>query len=351
MPPVSGYRDERGILTDPFGEPFGEGRFFLKVSNNTADPDPFVDTDSRVLVRSIGICRNIPGELAGPFGSTASNSIANLEIELAQDFSFLVRSPVTVYGENVNATFNGNAFEIEAEDDDDDDDDEGGSYGISTAYDGDGTGNGLNATQDIYNALNSGQYDNIEGQPGLYGEEPSIGDITDDIKNSPDPDANNIFDPEFVYNFAAKVGSVADNHYVGDTQLSGGVELGDDDNPELTVVEGDLKVTGNVEGAVLLVVTGEADFRGDFEFEGLILALGSGVVHLRGDAEIEGGVYVSQVENDDGVMTFGVPTIEVSGDAEIEFSESKIRMALSLLPYKILILREIHPEMDTPLAP
>ena len=67
----------------------------------------------------------------------------------------------------------------------------------------------------------------------------------------------------------------------------------------VTVVDGDLNLSGTTNGAGILIVTGTLTFSGNFTWNGLVLVIGNGqVVHNGGgNGIINGAMYVSPIQN------------------------------------------------------
>ncbi len=76
----------------------------------------------------------------------------------------------------------------------------------------------------------------------------------------------------------------------------------------ITIVDGNLTLSGNPTGSGILVVTGTLTFSGDFTWNGLVLVIGQGqVVHNGGGNEyIQGAMYVAQTEDASGNLLSAV---------------------------------------------
>jgi hypothetical protein len=190
-----------------------------------------------------------------------------------------------------------------------------------------------------------------EGDSGPDG--PSIRDDTDLVRNSSNPDARNIFDPEYMATFIERVSAAADVVYQDGETLSGGsVVLGTEDNPQITVGLGDLALAGNGTGSGILIVKGHLEYSGAFDFNGLILVVGDGSVNISGaNKSIIGGMYLAQLlEDGNGNHTFGTPAFTLSGRTNFYFRGDSIRLAMNLLPFRKLAWREITQEMMPPVT-
>lgn len=367
-PPLAiGTRLVKGFLSAPEGDRLGSGRFFARVTDNLDEPgaaDLDQDSDATVYLRVLGVSPVGSSDVSS-YGGRIKNSVAIVEGLLRRDLSFDINSPFTVYGPDVNPSknkfFAGNSFLVDGHDHShltpaqvrqgshNHSGQTASQAAIGMIYDGAGGGDATTAVQSVYQGLSSQQYDNLVGAAGPYGLEPSLRDDTELIRNSANPDATNIFDPEFIAGFIQRVASVADLTYPGGTSLSGsGIKLGTDDAPKITYVNGDLKVSGNGSGAGILVVTGKLDYNGAFHYNGVILVVGQGEVELGGaNKSIVGGLYVAKlVEEADGRHSFGTPSFTLSGNSNFYFRSASVRMGLSLLPMKTLLWREITPEIE-----
>ncbi|MBI4447000.1 MAG: hypothetical protein HY645_13985 [Acidobacteria bacterium] len=369
LPSAIASRNVNGLLTPLTGTGLNGGRYFAKITDNDDEAplglsdDPNVDVDDTVYLRVVGVMPNAPAEAAS-YGGTIKNSIAVIEGLVRHDRSLLFKSPFTIYGvaalpaqNNPSNFFNGSAFNLDGYDH------SGMSNqtilgnhshsgltaepALSVVFDSELTGDALVSATEINTTLSESQKDRIVGEAGNFGTTPSLKDVTVEIRSNTDPDAQNIFDVNFVANFARKVGSVADARYDGNTSLSGqNIQLGTDSNPKVTVVYGDLYIGGSGSGYGLLVVTGELNCQGDFTYEGLVLALGEGLIQY-GSGTLFGAAFaVNYVEVLPGQYVFGIPKFTVAGSTDIYYKSASVRMALSLLPLKLLSWREITPEIE-----
>ncbi|MEE8586378.1 MAG: hypothetical protein V3T83_16150, partial [Acidobacteriota bacterium] len=254
--------------------------------------------------------------------------------------------------------FDGNSFFIDGFDhvgwDSDDvvrnhshDSSDPGGSAISSVYDNPGF-DANDTVNTIYNDLKPVQYDNLEGQDGMFGSSPSMDDNTDYYRNNENADLLNLFDIWFMLNFIMRATSVADLLYTGDTHLSGDeVNLGTVDEPLVTVVNGNLELTGDGTGAGLLIVTGKLDYSGSFDYKGMIMVVGEGDVEFSGaNKSVIGGLYVAKIENQGGTPSFGNPTFTLGGNSNFYYSSSMIDLANNLLPFTTISWREITPEIE-----
>lgn len=344
-PSPLGYINVPGMLTPPSGTPLGSGHFFARISDNDdGDDDDTFDSDFTVFLRVVGVHPAPIGEMYA-HGGYARNSVSIIEGMVKRDTSFDLGSPLSLAGPDINVRMNGNSFDIVGDEN---------HPGVSVFYDDEGSGDASQAAQSVYDSMKKNQKKNIVGAEGDFGPypEPSIRDDTDQIRNSSNPDARNVLNPNFLYNFTRAVSGMADSLYSGDVHLAGGgIELGTQDNPAITYVEGDLKLSGSGSGYGILVVTGSFDYRGAFDFDGLVMVVGEGEVDISGaNKDITGGMLVAKLEESGTGHEFGVPDVSISGNSGFIFDSSAISLALNLFPMKTTMWREITPDIEPPNA-
>jgi Tfp pilus assembly protein PilV len=370
LPSATGSVQLAGLLTPASGVQLGRGRYFARVSDNDdGDGNPFMDLDHIIFIRSFGVQPGPPNEIVMN-GSNLKNSVAIVEGMLKRDLSFDVSSPFTVYGPDAIPEapnmFDGNAFLIDGHDHSDQAiadilrgthnhrNDDSNSAAISAINNDPGANDAQTSVNSVADQLSDGQENNLTGGEGAFGPDgPSIRDDTDMVRNSPNPDARNIFDPEYLATFIDKVSAAADQVYEDGTTLSGNnILLGTEDNPQITVALGDFALAGNGSGSGLLIVKGLFDYSGAFDFNGLILVVGDGSVNISGaNKSIIGGMYLAQLlDNGDGTHTFGNPSFTVSGSSSFYFRGDSIKLAMNLLPFRKLAWREITQEMMPPVT-
>lgn len=338
--------------------PYGSGtvttaRYFVKVTDNNGEAtetakdsvdSPFHDGDGIIIVRSVGVAQTLR---EGTGGAIRRNSVAVVESRFKRRNTFNLDAPLVVEGSNVLPSspnmFDGNAFRIDGG---------AGNPGIAT-IDTD-AGDGISPTQAISSQLASNQHNNIRGTGGS----PSISDLTGTVGS--DPDKALLLDQNYLYNFATSVvPQFADNVYNTSQSWSGGSapDIGTYDitkpatdptqNPKVTYVNGDLSVSGNMWGAGLLVVRGRLSGSGRFEFNGLILVIGAGDVDLSGlNVGINGGMYIVNVTESGGVISFGTPRFTMAGNSNITIDSDAIAMGVGLIPPVQMGWREVNSMMD-----
>ncbi|MBI4455038.1 MAG: hypothetical protein HY644_03970 [Acidobacteria bacterium] len=347
-----------GFIGPTSGAPLGGGRYFLKLTDNkdeTETNDPYADIDHKSYLRSIGIYRTLTSDKVSP--GRVQASVAVIEVLLKRDLSFEIASPFALYGPDVNPAqnnlFDGNSFLIDGYNHNgmtrdqilggDDHPETGAVSGVGSIFNG-GDGDTVST---IEQSLAKNQENNITGAGGT----PSVGDITDTVKNG--VDSANVLDPNFVGKFISTIKNYADISYAGNTALSGNnIVLGTASEPKVTVVNGNLSLSGSGSGAGILIVTGEFDFSGSFDYEGVILVIGLGKLTLSGaNKSIIGGLYLANVTKDgSGKYSYGTPSFSLGGNSNFYYKSDSIKMGLNLLPLKILSWREVPSELDETLV-
>lgn len=122
-------------------------------------------------------------------------------------------------------------------------------------------------------------------------------------------------------------------------------------NPMIVVVNGNLKLSGTVNGYGLLVVTGDytTTAGANVIWKGLVMVVGTGNVSLSGSNSYIGNFFVAQIEQPFGnpLTSFGTVTFDASNATSgaagqgIYHNSCWIRAALLPSNYKILSFREI----------
>lgn len=337
--PVTGI-----ALTSP--NPYGPGeivtsRYFVKVTDNnghaseiSGDPEdnPFVDEDGIVVVRSLGISRTF-SEVTGAI--RRMNSVAVFEAQFKRLSTFDAGPALAVVGTNVNASFAG-AFEIS-----------GGAFpGIGTIDTDDSDASypdqAILAAAGISEAITGG------GLPI-----PSVKDISGEIR--PDRDRSQLLNPRFLWEFIqTKAPQFADVYLSGDQNWSAGSTpyLGAYDiskpwnapgqDPRITVVHGNLNITGGFSGGGLLLVTGAFSYTGTCSYNGLVLVIGTGSLFADSSGQaIQGGLILASLINTGAGIFFGIPSISVSGSSRFVSDREAVKMALGLIPVSQVSFREI----------
>jgi hypothetical protein len=325
--------------------PYGPGeivtsRYFVKVTDNNGDAseisgdssdNPFVDGDGIVTVRSVGVSKTF-------FEATGTlqrrNSVAVFEARFKRMSTFDTGPALVVLGTEVEASFEG-AFEISGN----------LSPGIGTI---DTLMSDTSYPESIVAAA--------AGARGLItgGGRPSrsIQEISGDILS--DRDKALLLDPRFLWDFIhTRAPKIADVYFDGNQSWSGDAPYAGSydstrpwnapgQDPKITVVNGDLHVTGGFTGGGLLIVTGTLSYTGPFAYIGLVLVMGAGLLAADGSGPgIEGGLLVASLDNSGGTPAFGIPIISVAGSSRLSANRDVVKMALGLVPVSQISFREI----------
>ncbi len=326
--------------------PYGPGeivtaRYFVKVTDNngeaseiSGDPsdNPFVDGDGIVIVRSIGISKTF-SESVGFVPRL--NSIAVFEARFKRLSTFDLGPALVVIGNQVISSFSG-AFLIDGNQ----------SPGIGTI---DTNAGDAYRPDQIIRAAAGGHGSIIGGeQPN-----PSIRDISGQIGSNPDQSL--LLNPQYLWDFVyVQAPKFADSFFRGDQHWSdgGAPYAGSYDvskpwnapgqDPKITVVDGNLFVTGGFSGGGLLIVTGSLYCSGPYAYNGLVLVLGAGNLVAQGTGQgINGGLLAASLMDQRGEIIFGTPAISISGYSRFLSNREAVKAAIALIPASQISFREI----------
>jgi hypothetical protein len=315
-------------------------RYFVKVTDNNGEAseiagdlndNPFVDGDGIVIVRSMGVARTV-SHVTGL--NTRRNSVAVFEARFKRLFTWNLGPALVVLGNRVNAAFSG-AYEIAG----------GLSPGIGT----------IDPVPDDAEFPDRTVRDAAEGSGNITGggqSNPSVLEISGQIAN---PDQSLLLSPRYLWNFIhSQAPKMADNFYEGSQNWKDGSApyigfydstkpLNDpDQDPQITVVNGNLQVAGSFSGGGLLIVTGDFSCSGPYAYNGLVLVIGSGTLVSSGSGKgIDGALFIANLANLDGEVVFGTPSISISGASRFTSNEDAVRMAIGLIPASQISFREI----------
>ena len=316
-------------------------RYFVKVSDNNGEAseiagdgsdNPFVDGDGIVIVRSLGVAQTIP-DITG--WTLRRNSVAVFEARFKRRETWDLGPALVLLGPQVSAEFSG-TFEISGD----------SSPGIGTID----TVSGDLIFPDLTIRAAAGAGGTITGG----GEPvPSIRDITG--LASSNMDQRLLLSPVYLWDFVHdQARQMADNWFAGSQSWLGGSapDLGIYDtskpwnapgqDPKITVVDGDLQISGDISGGGLLIVTGSLSYSGAFAFNGLVVVAGSGRLTAEGAGPgIQGCVLVANLDSAGGMIAFGSSGISIGGTSRIVSNRENVRMAISLIPASQISFREI----------
>ncbi len=365
LPSPIGTRNATGFLTPANGVSMGSGaRYFAKITDNDdGDGDLTTDVDGIILLRTLAIQRLGAGQFS-TYGGTVKNSVSIIETVIEREKTFEFNAGLTLYGPCAQpaqggSLFSGNAFNVDGYDHPDmtlGDLSGGGphshvtggdSAGINSVYDDPDDDDGEGLRDCIYDELAANQMDNIAGDSSDYGGDLSLQDGTQAVRDDPNPDATNIFDATYVTNFIDGISAFADTTIPDGSNHSD--DMGDDDHPEITFCPGDCRINGSSIGAGMLIVQGRLELTGTLDYRGLILVVGDGEYEQSGNVDILGGVFVAKtIDNGDGTWSYGEPSLTISGNGDLYYQNSGIRLAYGLIPMKQLGWRQISSEIEPP---
>jgi hypothetical protein len=239
--------------------------------------------------------------------------------------------------------FDGNAFLVDG----------GANFpGIGT-IDTDPT-TGVPLEDQISSQVDRTQMNNIRGVGGF----PSIDDITGTVQAN--PDTARLMDPNYLHTFITEIiPPVADECFYGPQDWHAGTapDLGYYDptkppndpsqRPRIIYVDGDLNISGNIEGGGVLIITGKLSGNARFIYHGLILVIGQGDVNMAGwNIGLDGGMFVANLTESSGTYSFGTTKFTFSGNSNIVVNADSLRMAMDMFPLKQLSLREVTSMLD-----
>ncbi|HET7106817.1 MAG TPA: pilus assembly PilX N-terminal domain-containing protein [Candidatus Acidoferrum sp.] len=172
------------------------------------------------------------------------------------------------------------------------------------------------------------------------GGTPSIGNVSGSLPPSEQSVAS-------LQTLVQNIANVANNTLSGPVNGLSAAQLGSAANPQITVVKGDLTLSGSGTGYGILVVTGTFRFTGDWGWRGVVLVIGQGNMQESGGGnnEFDGAVLVAQTLDGAGnpLATLGTPTLNWSGGGGngIYYDSCWINNASAGVTYKVLSFREI----------
>lgn len=172
------------------------------------------------------------------------------------------------------------------------------------------------------------------------GATPSVGDVSSLLPSTENTATN-------LNQLVANISQVANNVIQGPANSLTAAQLGSVSSPQITVVNGDLTLTGNNTGYGILVVTGTLTFSGNTGWRGIVLVVGQGnmVENGGGNNEFDGAVLVAKTLNAAGqpLSTLGQPILNWNGGGGngVYYDSCWINNATAGLTYKVLGFREI----------
>lgn len=168
---------------------------------------------------------------------------------------------------------------------------------------------------------------------------PSIGNISSLLPTTENTVTN-------LNQLVANITQVANNVVQGPAG-NNSFPLGSASSPQITVVNGDLTLTGSNVGYGILVVTGTLTFSGNTGWRGIVLVIGQGnmVENGGGNEEFDGAVLVAKTLDANGnpLPSLNAPILNWAGGGGngVYYDSCWINNATSGLTYKVLGFREI----------
>ncbi len=272
--------------------PLGDGTYDVRVRDNKdGDGDFFTDSDNKVVIASTGTIHGAVKKVEVVFSKTS----VPVDVDGA----------LSIYGNSPEAEFNGNPT-VDGKDYDVPEDfnctgsgcDGSVSVGEATA--------GIYST-DLLSLVATGS-PTVEGNPAqlVEGEEEGEGH----------------YSSLYWQNMATGLIPTA-GLTLGGEDITNDQTLGTRDNPQITHINGDMRFTGSVDGAGILIVTAKVGFAGSFHYEGLVIILNN----HGDDAEVEfdlGGTGTTRVF---GAVVAAGPDeseVEMGGNARILYSSQAL---------------------------
>jgi hypothetical protein len=167
--------------------------------------------------------------------------------------------------------------------------------------------------------------------------------------------ANSLYStPQGLNNIVQNVENAANSFIPNGTSISNAV-LGTSAAPQVTVVNGDLTLSGGSTGAGILLVTGTLTFKGDFTFDGVILVVGNGIFQQNGGGSgaFTGAIVVANIAGNSNYATnpteanlaakLGSPTYgnNGGGGSSLTYSSCSIDIGMNSASYTVIARREI----------
>lgn len=183
---------------------------------------------------------------------------------------------------------------------------------------------------EIYGADKDGNHADLPAIAGTAEEDDLVTRVGGGNPDSVEDDENIEGDPDYDHNpdleeetqefvdFVEQSRENADQILAEDENHTG---LGTEDDPRITVVDGDNKFNDTSGHGILYIAEGhELELRGDFSFDGIIAV--EGRLNIRGSVEVDGSILFNEGEGeiDEGEDADG----DFSGDAYINYSSNAL---------------------------
>lgn len=303
-----------GVLGFGASVAYGIGTFSVRVTDNDdGDSNAFADNDDTVIVWSTGLVHSVQRVLC-----------VEVTVPTILPPEFNIDGALSIYGTNTEVDIGGNAQA------------NGGDYDLPDDFECAGTGctGDLIPTNDavagVYSATTS-TVTTVGGSAAITGSPPiQVG--------------GGNYTEQYWEELAATLTPLATIVHNGGV-IGGNVIMGTREAPQVALITGDTIISGNVDGAGILIITAgvEIDFTGTFHYEGIVILIGDGVSDAgrefndKGNAAIFGSVVC--IGNELDVKPQGSPQIMFSSEAIANLDN------LQLPPQKLTVVswREIKP--------
>lgn len=253
---------------------------------------------------------------------SGTRSMAQMEAAVRPPFIFNLGGAITLAGPSPNFVFpNSNNFTVNGNDANT------CSQGLAPAkpaigvYDDPNNPTNPTAQSDVINAL---------GKPQNYigaGSAPDVEDVYTAIGGAS-------VTPSSLNSFVQDLESHATSPVLTGTATS----LPTTTSSSITIVDGNLTLSGNPTGSGILVVTGTMTFSGNFNWNGLVLVIGQGtIVHNGGgNMYIDGAMYIAQTEDASGNLlpAVGNPNFTWNGGGTNQVTYDHCLADNLLMPYE-----------------
>jgi len=175
--------------------------------------------------------------------------------------------------------------------------------------------------------------------------------------------ANSLYStPQGLNNIVQNVENAANSFIPNGTSISNAVlqipadpVAGTPVKPLVTVVNGDLTLSGSSVGSGILLVTGTLTFKGNFTFDGVILVVGNGIFQQSGGGSgaFTGAIVVANIAGNSSYATnpteanlaakLGSPTYgnNGGGGSSLTYSSCSIDIGMNSASYTVIARREI----------
>ncbi|HEV8523953.1 MAG TPA: pilus assembly PilX N-terminal domain-containing protein [Terriglobales bacterium] len=192
------------------------------------------------------------------------------------------------------------------------------------------------ADASISGAIPSNRSDHYVGIGGAY----------TDVQNVyPELQASNLNTVQGLENVVSMVTEYANQVLTGPISNP---NLGSSANPLITVVNGDLTLSGTTSGAGILLVTGTLTSNGNSSFNGIVLVIGQGVWNVSGggSGQFNGAVLVARTRDPAGALLAnpGLPTLNWAGGGGngIYYDSCSINTLQNNFRFTLITSRELN---------